>query len=302
MQKAIMKIGENFFRRDVGSGLYPILSLELNRRVKNKEATNVVVVGEAGSGKSYAAIQIALGINKRFGINQIIFTYKDYIEEIKHGKMGVPIVFDEPSYAMGKREWYQQINQALVKTVESQRFLVRPLIIPIINLNLLDKTIRDYCIQFQVHIVSRGKARVYRMYASQGHPPKMYRYLFCTLQYPILNHECPKKTCLGCKQLSSCQKLRAKYERKKEETQLSRYDEGLELARKMEEREVTLEDIAKKIIGFKDKYFIKGRIHNTRLKVTIQQELGRELGMPKTREVKILLLSLFPTVFTKEMR
>ena len=237
-----MKIGKNYFQRDIDSGIFPLLSMELNRRVKNKEATNIVIVGEAGTSKSYTAVEIGLSIDKRFTIDQVVFTYKGYLEEIKNGKMGVPIVFDEPSYAMGKREWYKQINQALVKTVESQRFLVRPLLIPIINLNLLDKTIRSYLIQFQVHVVGRGKARVYRMRASQA-TDKVYRYLFCTLQYPILNPECLRDTCLGCRELQSCDKFRAEYERKKEEIQLGRYDEGLELAQRMEIKELTFAQI-----------------------------------------------------------
>lgn len=306
-----MKIGKHHFRRNVEQGLYPVFSLELKRRVKNKEATNIAVVGEAGSGKSYMGMQIALTLDKNFckknrnpddpddQADQIVFTYKTYIEEIQNGKMGTPIEFDEPSYAMGKREWYKQLNQALVKTLESQRFLVRPLIIPIININLLDKTVRNYLIQFQVHVLGRGKARVYRMRPSQA-TDKVYRYLFCTLEYPIINPECPKDTCLGCRDRPTCNKLRARYERKKAATQLGRYDEGLELANRLETRQTSLDEIAKRILGFKDRFYIDNRIDNTRLKVSIQRDLGMKLSLGKVREVKVFLMTLFPDDFTME--
>ena len=34
-------------------------------------------------------------------------------------KMGKCIVFDEPSYALGKRDWYKEIQKVLVHTIES---------------------------------------------------------------------------------------------------------------------------------------------------------------------------------------
>lgn len=290
-----IQIGQHHFKRDVGSGYYPVFSLELNRRVKNKEATNIVVVGEAGSGKSFTGIQLALSIDKRFGINQIIFNYKEYIEEIQHGKMGVPIVFDEPSYAMGKHEWYNQINRALVKTVESQRFLVRPLIIPIINLNLLDKTIRNYLIQFQVHVVARGKARVYRMHPGQ-HVDKVYRYLFCTIQYPILNPECSRGTCLGCRKLSKCDKLRAQYERKKAETQLGRYDEGLELASKLEASEITLDQMVELAHTIDDKLTLttRGKRDIETLRYWMEERFGLKMGTRKADAIRTRLDLKYP--------
>jgi ABC-type dipeptide/oligopeptide/nickel transport system ATPase component len=132
MTQLKIKIGSNYFVKDINRGYYPLFSLELNRRVVNKEACVVVVVGEAGTGKSYLAMQLARNINKRFNVDQIIFTYSEYCEELANTRhVGIPIVFDEPSYAMGKREWYKEINQALVKTIESQRFMVRPLIFSI---------------------------------------------------------------------------------------------------------------------------------------------------------------------------
>ena len=137
----------------------PYLSSLLRKRVHKKQATNIVVTGEPGEGKSYEACDIArvnMGLTKtgmdRFKLKQVVFTYSQYLGLIIDLPMGYPIVFDEPSFAMGKRDWYKELNKALVLTIESQRFKVHPLFIPIINKSLLDKTIRNYLIQFQIEM------------------------------------------------------------------------------------------------------------------------------------------------------
>lgn len=293
-QEKHMKIGYSNFRVDVDSGLYPILSLECKRRVKNKEACVICVVGEAGSGKSYMAIQIARNIDKRFGINQIVFTYSEYCKELQRtyaGKSiyGLPIVFDEPSYAMGKREWYKEINQALVKTIESQRFLVRPLIIPIININLLDKTLRDYLVQFQVHVLTRGKAMVYRMKASQGED-KTYRYHLCNLEYPLMDIEkCDIDTCLDCDKLTNCDLLRAEYERKKAIIQLARYRQDEERAKQKESKEFTDDQLIDMIQPYESNY-LEGDVVNQRmLRVTFREKLHINISNNKAYLLKAII-------------
>lgn len=281
MQTPTMKLGNDFFSRDADNGLYPIFSMELNRRVANKEACIISVVGEAGTSKSYTGIQLARNIDKRFNVDQIVFTYSDYCKElgrkytyggVERPIYGLPIVFDEPSYAMGKREWYKDINQALVKTIESQRFMVRPLFIPIININLLDKTLRDYLIIFQVYMIGRGRAMVYRTRASQGED-KTYRYLICKLKYPILDSKnClrekearelyiktdgfednrNKSSCLDCKDFNNCPLLRAQYERKKRTTQFARYEQDEEKAKMKESKELTDDQLLLKIKEYLD--------------------------------------------------
>jgi len=134
----------------------------------------------------------------RFKLDQVVFTYKQYLRLILKLRMGKPIIFDEPSYAMGKRDWYKELNKALVLTIESQRFKVHPLFIPIINKALLDKTLRSYLIQFQIEMRDRGNAIAYRIYPSQ-HTEKIYRYTFCKLEYEMFdNHLCKRDSCLDC--------------------------------------------------------------------------------------------------------
>lgn len=291
----LVKIGENYFQRDLDLGQYPIFSYELNRRVKNKEACVVCVVGEAGSGKSYLAIQLAKNIDKRFGIEQIVFTYSEYCQELARNKPGIPIVFDEPSYAMGKREWYKEINQALVKTIESQRFLIRPLIIPIININLLDKTLRDYLVIFQVHVTTRGRALVYRMKASQGED-KIYRYLMCKLEYPMVDFDkCNEDTCLDCKLMDNCDYLRAQYERKKRAIQLVRYEQDEEQARERESKEFTDDQLISMIHPYESRYLKEEKVSQRDLRVAFKEKLGIKISLNKAYLLKSLIESRLST-------
>ena len=223
----------------------------LSHRVNRKLATNIVFTGEPGIGKSYLAFDIARAfegiykskpdgkLKERFKVEQIVFTHSDYMSLLIKLKMGKAIVFDEPSYAMGKRDWFKDLQKVLVHTLESQRFLVHPLFIPIINMSLLDKTIRNYLIQFQIHVVGRGHAYVYRLQPSQA-SEKVYRKFMCELfYYQFDSKRCDIQSCLDCKNMDTCELFRAQYERKKREVQFTRYEQAKDQALVKESKELT---------------------------------------------------------------
>lgn len=235
----------------------PIFQNQIRWRTNNKLATNICVTGEPGIGKSYQAIDIARvfeGLYKsssgawkqRFKLEQIVFTHSAYLDLLTLKKDGTPrlrmekaIVFDEPSYAIGKRDWYKDLQKVLVHTLESQRFLIHPLFFPIINMSLLDKTIRSYLIQFQIHVLGRGHAYVYRLSPSQA-TEKVYREFTCELFYHQFDsHLCSMDSCLGCKKIEECQIFRAQYERKKRDTQMERYEQAKDQAQAKESMELT---------------------------------------------------------------
>lgn len=229
----------------------PIFQDHIRWRTNNKLATNICVTGEPGIGKSYLAMDIGRVFEglyqsssgawkQRLKLEQIVFTHSTYMEVVIHLRMGKAIVFDEPSYAIGKRDWYQELQKVLVHTLESQRFLIHPLFFPIINMSLLDKTIRSYLIQFQIHVIGRGHAYVYRLKPSQA-KEKVYREFMCELFYHLFDSNlCSRDSCLGCKQLlKNCQIFRAQYERKKRDTQMDRYEQAKDQAQQKESMELT---------------------------------------------------------------
>jgi len=278
----------------------------MRHRINKKQATNIVVTGEPGEGKSYQAIDICRviqGLTKsgkdRFKLHQVVFTYRQYMRLILTLKMGLPIVFDEPSYAMGKRDWYKDLNKVLVQTIESQRFKVHPLFIPIINKALLDKTIRSYLIQFQVEMKDRGKATVYRIFPSQ-HTEKIYRYTFCHLEYDLFdNDKCSVDSCLDCDQLMTCDLFRARYERKKASIQDQRYESAYDQASKRETQALTDRQVVNQLYPLKEKILDEdGKISVSLLRVVASEELGIKIGHSRGYTIRNLLKYLHPNEFS----
>ena len=292
-------------------GVAPIFQRHIRWRTNNKLATNICVTGEPGIGKSYLAIDIARvfeGIYKskpdgklkeRFSVDQIVFTHSEYMNLLIHLTMGKAIVFDEPSYAMGKRDWFKDLQKVLVQTLESQRFLVHPLFIPIINMSLLDKTIRSYLIQFQIHVVGRGHAWVYRLSPSQA-TDKVYRQFMCELFYHQFDSKlCNLDSCLGCKKLDVCQVFRAQYERKKREVQFIRYEQAKDQALVKESRELTdsqLEEMLEPYIT--DLLSEKtGRLSISKMKVLLRKKEKVAISTWKAYQIKGTLEAKHPELF-----
>lgn len=285
-------------------GYAPYFSSILRQRVHKKKACNIVVTGEPGEGKSYQSTDLCRVLEgltasgkDRFSLDQIVFTYKDYLRLIVTLQMGKAIMFDEPSYAMGKREWYKDVNKVLVKTIESQRFKVHPLFIPIINKALLDKTIRSYLIQFQVEMRDRGKATVYRIYPSQ-HTEKIYRYTLCNLEYALFdNHLCSKDTCLGCEKIMFCGLFRARYEVKKATIQDNRYEQAFDEASTQESLVMTDKQVEDALFPLYEKYVNdKGKLDATLLRI-VADGIGIKLGHNRSYRIKKALELHHPDKF-----
>jgi len=285
----------------------PYFSNTIVERINQKKATNIVFTGEAGIGKSYMAItaaRIIEGIYKskdgtwkdRFTVDQVVFNFSDFMDLVMTLKSGKVIVFDEPSYAIGHRDWYRKINQALTKTIESFRFKVHPLFLPVINKSLLDKTIRDHLVQFQVNITERGKGTVYRLLPSQF-KEKTFHETFCELHYGMMDQDqCQKnlggkarKSCLGCKLIETCQVFRAQYERKKRDIQDSRYERAKEDAEKGEAKILSISELENLATELKDQWLIEGRIHVQRLRIALREVHGIQISMNKAYELKAAL-------------
>ncbi len=297
-----IQLGKYEYYNDVDLGIYPRFSTTLRRRVNAKRATNVTICGEGGIGKTYLATDVCRSLNPKFSIEQVVFRYREFLVAIIYTGMGVPIVFDEPSYAMGKREWFKELNQALVKTIESFRYKVHPLFIPVINNSLIDKTIRSYLLQFTVLVHDRGKSSVYRLSPS-SFQDKTYQYFYCSLRYPLFDrHLCNKDSCLDCEYLHDedkperqCQVFRAVYERKKGETQEQRYEQQLAEAEAKEYSEMTIQQIVNDLMPLIGKTLNQyGRIQIPKLKLILQKELGIRVGHNKSYDIRALIEYDFP--------
>jgi len=294
-----LRVGFQEFYYDQNLAVYPRFSITLRQRIKQKRATNVVTSGEGGIGKTYNNIDICRGLNNRFTIDQVVFRYSEFLQAVLYTPMGVPIVFDEPSYAMSKREWYKELNQALVKTIESFRFKVHPLFIPIISKSLLDKTIRNYLLQFQIVVQDRGKAEVYRLSPSPF-MDKTYHPWFCSLRYPLFDrHLCNKDSCLSCRWLNKpdepCQIFRATYERKKAQTQDERYEQQMEAAQAKDSQQLTNTQIATLLIpNIHECLDEKGKLSARKVRGYLEVDCRIRVGNNRSYDIVEVLLRLLP--------
>lgn len=294
----LINIGGWSFYSDSTQGLAPLFSLDIRRRVNQKRACNIAVTGEAGVGKSYFATDIARILEPRFTVREVVSEYSEYMDCLMDLPLGWPMVFDEPQYAIGNREWYKEVNQALVNTIESQRFMVHPLIIAIINNSLLDKTIRTYLIQYHVVVYNRGEAYVYRLSPSP-HEDKVYSTMMCRVKYPQWdNHLCDRDSCLGCKKMVDCQIFRAQYERKKIERQMARYGQQRDMAMKTETKRMTLEEIA--AVAYENRSgFTRedGTIDINALHITLLDKARAQIGHNRAYKLRTLLVRRWPEAF-----
>lgn len=295
-----LKLGRAVYKVNKATGYFPYFSLTLRQRIKRRMACNIAVVGEAGIGKSYAAFTYCLALDKKFSVDQIVYRYSSYMHLIRTLGLGRHVMFDEPSYAIGKRDWYKELNKVLVKTIESQRFKVHPLWIPIINMTLLDKTIREHLIQYVILVLNRGFSYVYRIYPSQWED-KIYHPYFCTLKFPLLS-KCPTKwfpkskdSCLGCTRLKECQTFRAQYERKKASVQNTRYAQAEVEASRMESKEFTTQQLAHLAHQFRVDYVNEDKqINVRRMRTLLMKQLKLHISIGKGYDIKDWLLMEYP--------
>lgn len=304
-----MRIGNYQFLMNTDISVYPYFSIAVRQRVRKRMACNTVITSEARIGKSYMATDICRVIDRRFNVDDVVFRFSEFMRCAMTRHMGIPITFDEPSYALSKRDWYNEIQQALVKTIESFGFKVHPLFIPVINKALLDKTVRNYLLQYHVVMRDRGYGVVYRIFPSQFQD-KVYPYEMCQIRYKLFdNNICDKLTCLDCKKLNPdekdkrCMIFRAQYERKKAVTQEERYKSSAEEAEDKESQNISTDELEAKAMTLFDKFFNKDkeRIDIQKLQLVLRKEFKIRVGHNKAYELKNLIMYDYPERFPKEV-
>jgi len=291
--------------QDYDKGYGPFFLNTVKQRINSKKATNVVVTGEIGDGKSYFCMDICrvlMGFDKkgedRFKLSQIVFGYKGFMEQLLTLPMGHPLCYDEPSYSLSKRSWYDELQKSLVLTMESMRYKVHPIFFAITNKSLLDKTIRSHLLTFQVVVHGRGRGTVYRLHSSQFEDRIFHKY-FCDLEYNMLDSDrCNRDSCLDCPKLLTCDLFRATYERKKDATQTARYQQAKNMAEKAETTELTMGQIEKLSLTLKEKFIKKKKIDCQLLRVCMADEYGVRLSNSKAYELRAMLMEHHPEILS----
>lgn len=234
-------------------GINTYFSGLIQARIDKEKPCNVIFTGEPGISKTYSAESLARFLQpKTFGLENVVMTYTEFMENMINMPKGRIIVYDEPEYGAGHRDWMANQNKALVSTMRSGRFKVHPIFMPVINKRLLDKVIRENLIQFHVHVKERGEASAYKVNPSQW-TDKTYHDYLCDLYIEMIDGDkCQETWCYSCKKFQECPYFRAQYERKRETIQNARYEADLNKAKTEEGKDNPVDTFKKTLLYASD--------------------------------------------------
>ena len=271
-------------------GIGPRFFNELMERIHKIKPIRMAIVGEEGNSKSYTAIELARLIDKNFTIDQVILSSKGYMSLVRTLKSGQCIVLEEPTFHLAARTWFNDWQRIIVQTIESTRFQNNPLFIPVVNLNLLDKTIREYYINYVVVMFDRGIGRVYRVKHSQWEDKRTRSTAFNLYCYTpgFLLQKCGVDSCLKCAELSTCNKyIYPQYERIRAEMISFYQQEGESRIGKTEEKGMSYSQLEKMTLKLKDRLKVskKGSYDHISLLMAFEEEYGIVLPENKAKMI-----------------
>ena len=207
--------------------IHPWFSDLMKRRMTQGYNNILLFCGGAGIGKSYGGLKLCETLDETFGINRVVFWPDEFIRESDKMRTRQWIMIDEPAISgiLGKRTWYQEMQQALVDQLETFRFRILGTVLCCINRNLLDRTVREYLLHFMVWMQGRGFGTVYEIQPSQFNP---------IVRTPFLG-----EVYLGL----PSKELRDAYEAKRAKIQRARYLKALERIKTQETRAKTFNEL-----------------------------------------------------------
>jgi len=135
-----IKIYESFVKKDTMDKGERWIKIE-QRNIKSGKGRNLLVLGEPGSGKSWACLRMAelLDLNG-FTSDKIAFTERQFLELVMNSKKGDCIVYEEVGVNISNRTWWLNKGQnSLVQTMRHKNLFV---ILNCPNQDFVDNQIR----------------------------------------------------------------------------------------------------------------------------------------------------------------
>lgn len=126
-------------------------------RVKNKNKNFIMVIcGETGSGKSYAALDLAKLVDGHFNMDRVAFTAQQFMDILNSGKVkkGQVILWDEAGLGVPAREFYTIANRSISYVFQTFRHRNISVILTTPHFGLIDSQIRSmiHCYGEMAHI------------------------------------------------------------------------------------------------------------------------------------------------------
>lgn len=171
------------------------------------------VVGETGSGKSWASIRIAEAVDPNFTVDQVAFGMREFMELVNDDSLGrgSVIVFEEASVEANAQEWFSKGNKVLRQVLDTWRHQNRGAIFTLPAFGQLDRTARgrmSSLIQMRTKEEEKGyTVAKFKRLQQDSDSGKIYR------KYPVLGGKQYKLLKLN----KPSKELREAYEQKKSE-------------------------------------------------------------------------------------
>lgn len=120
----------------------------------------LAICGAVGSGKSYVSLRMAQVIDKKFSVARVCFSVPEVIKLLNSGTLrkGSAVVLEEGGVNVDSRQFFSQINRAIIHIAETFRSERLLFIINLPNLGGLDKRIRQLVHGYiEMSSIDRGK-------------------------------------------------------------------------------------------------------------------------------------------------
>lgn len=120
-----------------------------DRIFKMNKNSLIIVCGETGSGKSYAALRMAEIIDPTFNIDRCVFDTESFLAKMKDGldhntlQKGSAVVYDEMGISHSNRNFYDSINKALNFVFQGFRRENLVVFMTVPKMKFVDSQIRD---------------------------------------------------------------------------------------------------------------------------------------------------------------
>lgn len=153
---------------------------ELDERRNRGKNFVGLIIGPPGIGKSCLGIEIKKQLQARWQVPYYdapvcVFNPNQFWNYMRVGPDWCICPWDEPNKGLSHRDWYEEMNQAVVTYIQTMRFKKKNLLLMLPSSRLVDKSARAVC-TFEIIMKQPGLGRVHQLIQNNfGSSPEFWK-------------------------------------------------------------------------------------------------------------------------------